>query len=168
MNDSSGKVTLRTAVAADAKAIIDLHHAAVHQTAAASYPPEVLEAWSSPPDEARYQQMREIIAQGDELLVIAEDASRVVAFGSIVPRLQELRAVYVHPDAGRRGIGSLVVAALERLALEHGVRQLEMVASINAEAFYQREGFESVERGTHRLESGQEMACVSMIKHLKY
>jgi hypothetical protein len=41
-----------------------------------------------------------------------------------------------------------------------------MAASINAEAFYARHGFAVVERGTHRLHSGVEMACVRMRKAL--
>jgi putative acetyltransferase len=41
-----------------------------------------------------------------------------------------------------------------------------MAASINAEAFYRRAGYEFVERGVHRLGGGVEMACVRMKKHL--
>jgi putative acetyltransferase len=164
--ETSWEVTVRPAVSADAVAIIDVHFAAVHRTASTFYSSEVLDNWSPQPNEARYQQMREIIAGDEELVLVAEDASGVVAFGSIVPRLRELRAVYVHPNTGRRGVGSQVLAALERLALERGIPQLQMVASVNAEAFYRRAGYEVVESGTHRLRAGQEMACVKMAKHL--
>jgi hypothetical protein len=37
-------------------------------------------------------------------------------------------------------------------------------ASINAEAFDRRAGYEIVERGVHRLRSGHEMACLKMKK----
>jgi putative acetyltransferase len=164
--ETSWEVTVRPAVSADAVAIIDLHFAAVHRTASTFYTSEVLDNWSPQPNEARYQQMQEIIAGDEELVLVAEDTLGVVAFGSIVPRLRELRAVYVHPNAGRRGVGTQVLAALERLALERGIPQLQMVASVNAEAFYRRAGYEVVESGTHRLRSGQEMACVKMAKHL--
>jgi putative acetyltransferase len=168
MQGKSKQATVRPAVAADAETIIHVHFAAVHRTASTFYSPEVLDSWSRRPDEARYQQMREIIIGGDELVLVAEVASRVVAFGSIVPRLRELRAVYVHPDAGGRGIGSQVLAALERLALERGVSHLHMDASVNAEAFYQHAGYEVVERGIHRLRTGQDMACVKMFKTLAH
>jgi putative acetyltransferase len=112
--------------------------------------------------------MREVIAGGDELILVAETAAGIVAFGSIVPRLGELRAVYVHPDAGRRGIGSQVLGELERLALERGVSQLHMDASINSEAFYRRAGYEVVGRGLHRFRTGHEMACVKMFKNLAH
>jgi len=159
-------VEIRPATAADAIGIIDLHFAAVHQTAAAFYPTEILDVWSRLPDEARYQRIRDAVAKGEELFLVAQDASGVVGFGSIVPSLQELRAVYVHPKVGRAGIGSRILRSLERLAIDRGVSHLQMDASVNAEAFYRRAGYESVERGVHRLGSGHEMACVKMKKCL--
>jgi putative acetyltransferase len=159
-------VEIRPATAADAEAIIDLHFAAVHQTAATFYPPEVLDRWSGLPNEARYQQLRDADAHGEELFLVAEDASGVVGFGSILPSVQELHAVYVHPRAGRHGIGSRLLRQLERLARDRGVRQLHLDASVNAEAFYRRAGYEVVERGTLRLGGGIEMASVKMKKEL--
>jgi putative acetyltransferase len=159
-------VNIRPADVADAIAIIDLHFAAVHQTAANFYAPEVLDGWSRQPDETRYEQIRQAVIKGEELFVVAEDASGVIGFGSIVPTLKELRAVYVHPKAGRRGVGATILAHLEQLALDRGVSQLQLDASINAEAFYLRAGYEVVERGVYRLRTGQEMACVKMQKSL--
>jgi putative acetyltransferase len=159
-------VNIRPAIVADAIAIIDLHFAAVHQTASSFYPPEVLNSWSTQPDETRYDHIRRALEKEEELFVVAEDASGVIGFGSIVPLLQELRAVYVHPRAGRRGVGSAILRCLEQLAIERGVLQLHLDASINAEAFYRRAGYEILERGVHRLRSGREMACVKMKKSL--
>jgi hypothetical protein len=94
-------VEIRPATAADAVAIIDVHFAAVHETAAAFYAREVLDRWSALPGEARYQRIRDAIAKGEELFLVAEEASGIVGFGSIMPSLQELHAVYVHPQAGQ-------------------------------------------------------------------
>ena len=98
-------VNIRPAIVADAIAIIDLHFSSVHQSASSFYPPEVLNSWSTQPDETRYDHIRRALEKGEELFVVAEDASGVIGFGSIVPLLQELRAVYVHPRAGRQGVG---------------------------------------------------------------
>lgn len=166
MNETQGGATVRPATVSDAKAIIDLHFAAVHRSASGFYSSAVLESWSRPPDEARYLRMRAIIAGGDELVLVAQVDSGVVAFGSIVPRLAELRAVYVRPDVGRLGIGAQVLTALEDMARERGVSELHMNASLNAEAFYHRAGYEVVGHGVHRLGTGQEMPCVAMRKRL--
>ena len=115
---------IRPGTAGDAKVIIDVHYAAVHQTAATSYPVEVLDSWSRRPDEARYQQIRGAVAKSEELFVVADDSSGVIGFGSIVPNSSELCAVYVHPKLGRRGIGSRILAELERLAVDRGMSQL--------------------------------------------
>jgi putative acetyltransferase len=161
-----GRVEIRPATIADAVAIIDLHFAAVHETAAACYPREVLDTWSPVPDEARYNRIRSAITKGEELFVVAEDGSKVVGFGSILPSRQELHAVYVHPKVGRRGVGSRILLDLERLAVERGVMQLQMAASVNAEGFYQRAGYEVIERSVLRLRADVEMACVYMNKRL--
>ena len=99
MIDQGSSPIVRPAVAADAIAIVDLHFVAVHRTASTFYAAEVIDSWSRPPDEARYQQVRQTITGGDELILVAEDSSGVVAFGSIVPRLRELRAVYILTSA---------------------------------------------------------------------
>ena len=159
-------VQVRSASQADAEAIIRAHFAAVHEIASGFYPSEVLDGWSGNPDETRYQQIREAIAKGHELFLVAEGTSGVVGFGSIVPALQELRAVYVHPQVGRRGVGTNILQHLERLAVLQHCALLQMDASVNAEAFYRRHGYEVVGRGIHRLASGHEMACVKMKKAL--
>ncbi|HEY8224171.1 MAG TPA: GNAT family N-acetyltransferase [Pyrinomonadaceae bacterium] len=161
-------VQVRSASGADAEAIIRTHFAAVHETASKFYPSEVLNSWSHEPDEARYEQIRRAIAKGDELYVVAEDSSGVAGFGSIVPSLQELRAVYVHPRVARRGVGASILQELERLAVANHCVHLQMDASVNAEAFYSGHGYEVISRDVHRLASGHEMACTKMKKLLPH
>jgi putative acetyltransferase len=160
-------VHVRPAMETDAEPIVHAHFAAVHQTASDFYPRDVLDSWSRQPDETRYQQIRQAIVQGDELFLVAEDASGVVGFGSIVPASHELRALYVHPRVARRGVGTKLLGRLGRLAVLKHCAYLQLEASLNAEAFYSRHGYEVVERGVHRLSTGHEMACVKMKKTLQ-
>jgi putative acetyltransferase len=157
-------VQIRPAVEGDAAALSRVHFEAVHRTAAPFYPAHVIDIWSRTPDETRADQFRRAIAGKDELFLVAERDREVVGFGSIVPSAGELRAVYVHPDVGRSGIGAAILQRLERWAIEKGVRGLHMDASANAEAFYSRHGYELVERGSHQLGGGPWMACVRMRK----
>jgi putative acetyltransferase len=166
VNREAVSLTLRPATAADAVAMIDLHFAAVHMTAAGAYPSDVLDSWSPLPDEARYEDMRRAIANGEELLVVAECLSQVVGFGSIVPHLGELRAVYVHPSDARRTVGSQLLSRLEELAVSHGLRTLNVTASTNAERFYSRAGYEIVRRDVHQLRNVSAMDCFRMRKRL--
>lgn len=159
-------VQIRAANPADAEAIIHVHYAAVHQIASGFYPSEILEAWSGKPGERRYQWMRNLISKGEETVVVGEAVSGVLGFGIFFPELEELRALYVHPDAGRRGIGKTILRGLEAQAAEHGVLRIHLNASLNAEAFYRANGYASLSPGKFTLSAGVEMDCVKMEKRL--
>jgi putative acetyltransferase len=99
-------------------------------------------------------------------LIVAKQNNLIVGFGSIASKDNQLRALYVHPSFGRRGIGARILTALEHEAKSLGLLYLQMDASINAESFYRKHEFEIIEYATHQLASGQEMACVKMQKTL--
>lgn len=152
----------------DARAILGIHYTAVRQTAASAYPPEVLAAWSRrPDDEKRIQSIKQRwIENPEHYSVVAKVSDRIVGF-AFVNCSGEVQGVYVHPSFGRQGIGGRLLAALEAWAIAKGISQLFLDASLNAAAFYQSRGFEAVEYGQHRLNSGLLMDCVKMHKTLK-
>lgn len=164
--ESINQVLVRAAKPADAEGIIHVHYAAVHETAVTFYPPEIIEDWSRKPDESRYQWMRQTITDGKEVVIVAEGKSEILGFGLIIPESRELRALYVHPSAGRRGIGKKILQELETRAIVQGISCLQLNASLNAEAFYQGNGYKALSRGTFRLSSEHEMYCVRMEKTL--
>jgi len=158
---------VRLAVTADAEAIVRTHHEAVWNTARHHYQPDVLEAWAVTLTDDSYEQVRQEIADAEMVVLVAESNSRIAGFGMIVPAGEELRAVYVDPAFGRQGVGTAILHRLEQTARERSVDRLNLSSSINAEAFYGKHGYEVVERATHRLRSGHEMACVRMTKRLR-
>ncbi|MEZ0373301.1 MAG: GNAT family N-acetyltransferase [Candidatus Sericytochromatia bacterium] len=168
MKSNTGiSVRIRPAEDTDAASLSQIHFEAIRQTASAFYSPELIGSWAQVPDERRLEQFRSAIVGKDELFLVAEYADEVVGFGSIIPSTGELRAVYVHPDVGRSGVGSAILLALEQLATASGLSDLQMDSSINAEAFYSRHGYEVRDRGIHRLAGGGQMACVKMRKPLQ-
>jgi putative acetyltransferase len=102
----------------------------------------------------------------NEYRLIAEIDRQVVGIGALAFENSELRACYVAPAAGRRGVGSALVLEIERAARERGLSALELDSSITAEAFYRKQGYEARERGEHILRNGPRMACVKMRKSL--
>lgn len=161
-------VRIEPARSEDAVAIVDVHFAAVHQTAALFYPEEIINSWSRPISNERVERVQRAIEASDELFLVAKHDERIVGFGSIVPKNNELRGLYVHPAYGRRGVGAQLLNVLEQMAVEYGALYLQMDASVNAESFYTKCGYQVVERGMHLLASGQEMDCVKMQKMLPY
>jgi putative acetyltransferase len=162
-------IFLRPGVPSDAETLIRLHHMAVHQMASAYYPREVLDVWSPHPKENRQERLRSELKDDRITTVVAEVNAQIAGFGMVVPAGSELRAVYVHPEFGRRGVGSAILGHLEQGAVAKRVLRLDLDASVNSEAFYARHGYEVVERTVHRFQSGHEiheMACVRMSKAL--
>lgn len=159
-------IHIEPASAEDAIAIVKVHFAVVHQTAAPFYSEEVINSWSCPISNERVERIRRVIENSDELFVVAKVDGSVVGFGSVVAKNNELRGLYVHPAYGRRGIGAQLLEVLEQMALERGVPYLQMDASVNAEAFYIKQGYQAVASGVHQLATGLEMNCVKMQKML--
>jgi|SRR5215813_13008187 len=159
-------VRLELATADDAEAMLTVHRAAVRGTAAHFYDPQVIADWGSP-GPANRERLAQRIVRGEEEAVVARDASgHVIGFGSIVPGAGELHGLYVAPEHGRSGIGAMILKELEARARRRGVDELSVDASVNAEAFYRRHGFELEGRGQHALPSGRSIDCVRMRKRL--
>jgi putative acetyltransferase len=157
---------VRAARPADAEAIVHIHYAAVQAIPLELYSVEVKEAWSRCPDEARFEWMRKVITQAEELVVVADEGSGILGFGVADPRLCELRALYVHPMLAGRGIGRALLQELESVCMERGIRRLSVNASLNAERFYRGNGYRSLQRDTFILSPEHRMACVKMEKDL--
>ena len=79
----------------------------------------------------------------------------------------ELRACYVAPSAARRGVGSALVAEIERIGREHGLLYLRLDSSLTAQPFYTALGYQVEERHEHVLSSGVAMIAIKMRKQLK-
>lgn len=147
----------------EARLFLDLHGRSIRGLAAAYYPQQVIDAWTVPLTEAF---LRSFIANPDnEIRLIAEFVGEPAGIGALVVARSELRACYVVPEAARRGVGTALVREMERLALAHGLEQLELLASLNAEPFYASLGF-SADGTTELLMRGQPMAAVKMHKRL--
>ena len=108
----------------DARAFLEVHHAAVRGHASKDYSSEVIEAWAPMPITA--QQVEGVRSNPDgEYRLGAEIGGRLVGIG--VVQKNELRACYVTPSASRRGVGSALFREIERAAREQGTTYLEFV-----------------------------------------
>ena len=148
----------------DARRFLEIQSAAVRGLAAKDYPPSVIEAWASSTGE---HVVERFLANSDqELRLIAEIDGQPVGIGAIVVASSELRACYVAPDAARRGVGTAIVAEIERIARDRQLDHLHLEASITAEPFYLALGYRVESRHAFALRSGVSMAAVQMRKHL--
>lgn len=147
----------------DARTWLEVHRASVLGTASSVYPQSVIDAWS-PAD--RLTDVERVAWDPDGVKILAVLDEEIVGIGEVVPAANELRACYVSPSHGRKGIGRAIVGELEQIARSRGTLSLNLDASLNAEAFYCSLGYAVLEHAEHTLGSGEKMACVKMSKQL--
>jgi putative acetyltransferase len=153
--------TVRRAGEEDCEGIWRVHTRAIRGIANSYYTPEEIESWASPRQPEHYVEP----VRNKEFYVAEEDGD-VIGFGALDHKQKEIEAVYVSPEAARRGVGKAILRRLEERARELGIESLKMDASLNAVPFYKSAGYESQKETTHRLASGVEIGCVLMTKEL--
>ena len=86
-----------------------------------------------------------------ELLDPATDAAKV-------------RAIFVHPQFARRGLGSLILAHVEAAARAAGFKRYEMGSTLTGVPLYRLKGYVEVERIDVPLANGEALPVVKMVK----
>ena len=125
---------IRRAEADDANSISDVIVRALRETNAGDYTPEIiarLELSFSP------AAIRQMIDQ--RTVFVAMAGPRIVGTASLDG--QAARTVFVRPDVQGRGIGRLLMQAVEAVAREREVLVLHVNSSITAQPFYARLGY---------------------------
>lgn len=139
----------------------DLRTRAVRITCASHYPPDIIDAWCATPAPER---LPALIEAGGAL--VADEAGRMRGYAILDLESGEVDAVFVEPDQQGRGIARALMAALEAMALRHGLRRLFLSASLNAVPFYQRAGFVPLREELYPHRSGIDLRSVFMEKLL--
>jgi GNAT superfamily N-acetyltransferase len=76
----------------------------------------------------------------------------------------KIRAIFVHPDWARRGLGSRLLHASEQAAMDAGFKQFEMGSTLTGLSLYSREGYVERERHQVPVGDGQVIEIVRMTK----
>jgi GNAT superfamily N-acetyltransferase len=76
----------------------------------------------------------------------------------------KVRAIFVHPDFARRGLGSLILATVENAAREAGFLRFEMGSTLTGVPLYRLKGYIEVERIAVPLWNGEALPVVKMVK----
>lgn len=134
--------TIRPAREDDAADISAVILRALRETNAKDYTDEIIAKIerSFSPDA-----VRQLIAQ--RTVLVANIGNRVVGTASLDGNV--VRTVFVAPDVQARGIGTRLMAEIERTARERSVASLSVFSSITAETFYACLGFEAVRDNYH-------------------
>ncbi|MFC3461222.1 GNAT family N-acetyltransferase [Massilia haematophila] len=154
-------VALRAARPEELPSLWELRTRAVAQGCAAHYPASVLASWLAAPAP---EPLPRLLAAGGG--VVAMEAGRLLGYAVLDAASGEVDAVFVEPAEHGRGIGALLLAALERMALAAGHERLFLSASLNAVPFYRHAGFQAIREESYPHRSGVAIASVYMEKQL--
>lgn len=78
----------------------------------------------------------------------------------------KIRAIFVHPDWARRGLGTLLLEHCEREAQAAGFQRLEMGSTLTGVPLYRLRGYAECERINVPLPNGEVLPVVHMTKQL--
>jgi GNAT superfamily N-acetyltransferase len=78
----------------------------------------------------------------------------------------KIRAIFVHPEWARQGLGTLILKHCEDAAERAGFRSLEMGSTLTGVPLYSRKGYERRETLGIPLPNGELLPIVHMVKTL--
>lgn len=142
-----------------------MHQRAVHELAAGFYAPEVLMQWAGPVSLTKAERLYREAQDDGATQLVAEQDGAIAGFANLFSHRSEIAACYVAPARARRGIGSLLLGEMERIARGAGCDGLSLKASLNARAFYRAHSYIENGRGEHVFANGGRMAAIFMHKH---
>jgi GNAT superfamily N-acetyltransferase len=76
----------------------------------------------------------------------------------------KVRAIFVHPNFARRGLGSLILAHVEAAAQAAGFHRFEMGSTLTGVPLYRLKGYIEIERIAVPLPNGEALPVIRMIK----
>ena len=76
----------------------------------------------------------------------------------------KVRAIFVHPEFARRGLGSQILATVEDAARAAGFRRFEMGSTLTGVPLYRLKGYVETERIAVPLKNGEALPVVKMVK----
>jgi len=144
----------------DAQPLLDLRKAAILCGCADFYPHEALLAFTAVEVNPAF------LAMLSAHFYVAESEGRMVGSGMINLQSGQIDGIFVQPEAAGRGVARAMMAHLEKLAVEAGVRTMTLDSTLNAASFYRRLGFTGDQESVYVTKRGLWLACVPMVKQL--
>ena len=144
----------------DAPVLADIFRASIEGLAAEDYSETQVDAWAAAADDEDAFEER----LDKAMTLVATMEGSPVAFTALVEP-GHIDFLYVHPAVAGRGVGTMLLGALEKLANARGVKKLTAEVSDNASEFFRHHGFKAMQRNSVPL-GGEWFANTTMEKPL--
>jgi putative acetyltransferase len=150
---------IRAATLSDTEEIAHIHRESIRVLCSGHYDARRLAGWIELLSPEIYAS-----ALAEKWMIVAEQEGRIVGMGILDPGQRQIAALYVAPGFHGQGVGTRLLAALEKAALDAGADQLELGATLNSRGFYRRHGYLETGRDFHELPNGIRLECIRMKK----
>ncbi len=136
----NASVVVRAGTGADAERALSVLHRSITLACVADHQndAQTLAHWLDNKTPERFEQW---LAEPDGALLVAEVEGTVRGVGKVT-RAGKVELCYVEPGFERRGIGTVLLLALEERARRFGASRLHLNSSLGARSFYVRHGYE--------------------------
>ncbi|MPZ54897.1 MAG: GNAT family N-acetyltransferase [Rhizobiales bacterium] len=150
---------MRPFLPADAPVLTEIFRASVEELTGDDYSGAQQDAWASFADGEAFTQKL-----AGQLTLVATFAGSPVGFASLEDN-KTIDMLYVHPAVARKGVGTMLCDALEKLAGARGTTRLTTDASDTARGFFEKRGYVAQQRNTVMC-GGEWLANTTMTKDL--
>ena len=129
---------IRTFTPADLEPIVDLFTQTVHIVSSSYYSPEEVEAWApSQPDMVEWNRFFD-----ERYTLVMDSEDGITGFGCLSADGTTVNLLFTHDEHQNEGIGSAILEALEREAMQRGCVEIRLTTSATAWTFYQKRGYQ--------------------------
>lgn len=158
----ASEVTVRMFEERDADAVAEIQRETIRKINSRDYRDEIIEIWSQkdPKDYKNWKKIESVFQ------VVAEVDDKVIGWGCLNLEENEIKAVYVDPDYLGNGIGTKMIAKIEKKAKDEGLEKLKCFSTETALDFYKAKGYQ-VEKETKFPMGDYAMDSYLMVKNLE-
>lgn len=153
----------RLATPSEAEKLWNIRNQAIRIGCKDSYADDIRTAWT--PD-IMPESYRDTVAN-NPFFVVDNHHGEPVSTGYLNLAENCIDSIFTLPEYIGRGAASLIIDAIKNEAKERGITQLILDATPNAETFYHKLGFTSLQKGYYYSPLlNAELPCINMIIHL--
>ena len=128
---------IRLYAPSDLVPVVRLFTQTVHTVSSSYYSPEEVEAWASSfPDAVSWE-----FFFSEQYTLVMDSDNSITGFGCLSADGSTVEMLYTHHAYQRQGIGSVLLEALEKEALQRGKTEVLLTTSATAWTFYQKRGY---------------------------
>ena len=129
---------IRTYTSADLESVVGLFTQTVHTVSSCYYSPGEVEAWAPlQPDMAEWGRFFD-----KRYTLVMDSDDGITGFGCLNTDGSTIDMLFTHHAHQNEGIGSAILEALEKEAMQRGATEVKLTTSATAWAFYQKRGYQ--------------------------